>query len=157
MSPLRIPVYQSKLRSLFDSVLEFVIHIQKIVIVAISLLVLWTTACSEDPTVWSARSQSPDGRWLALAHTVRHGGFGANGVETIVELKGLTGLRRTNRVLGFANDGASMRLQMNWSSPSHLEVVYHDAPEVLYFQVVKTSGIEISVRDPVQPSDMSIR
>ena len=105
-------------------------------------------ACGEDPTIWSATSRSPNGNWLAVAHTVRHTGPGANGVETIVEIRQSTGLlKHSQRVLAFMNDGGSMDLKMNWVSPSHLEVVYKDDPEVLYYQVIKTSGIEISARD----------
>jgi hypothetical protein len=58
-----------------------------------------------------------------------------------------TGLRHAIRVLSFANDGASMGLRMNWVTPSHLEVVFRDDPKVLYYQVIRTSGVEISVRD----------
>jgi hypothetical protein len=78
-------------------------------------------------------------------------------VETIVEIKETKRrfiFRTSERVLGFANDGASMGLKMNWESPSHLEVVFKDDPEVLYYQVVRTSGIEISVRDLANPSSV---
>jgi hypothetical protein len=75
-------------------------------------------------------------------------------VETIVEIKELKRwivVRRSERVLGFMNDGASMELKMNWVTPSHLEVTFKDDPKVLYYQVVRTSGIEISVRDLARP------
>jgi hypothetical protein len=105
------------------------------------------SGCKDDPTTWSAESRSPDGHWLALAHTVQHSGPGTDGVETIVEIKRTNGLRSSTRVLAFANDGASMSLKINWMAPSHLEVTFKDDPKMLYFQVVKTSGIDISVRD----------
>lgn len=107
--------------------------------------------CGEDPTIWAARSTSPDGHWIAYAHTVQHTGPGANGVETIVEIEQTTGLKHSARVLGFMDDGASMGLKMTWISPSHLEVQFKDDPKVLYYQVVKTSGVEISVRDLSNP------
>ncbi len=123
-------------------------HSRTIVTVLTVLMCLTLGACREDPTVWSATSRSPDGNWLAVAHTVQHTGPGANGVETIVEIRQSTGLlKHSQRVLAFMNDGASMGLKMNWVSPSHLEVVFKDDPEVLYYQVVKTSGIDISVRN----------
>lgn len=114
-------------------------------------ITLW--ACGGDPTIWSATSQSPNGYWLAVAHTVQHTGPGYNGVETIVEIRrSADSPKHSQRVLAFSNDGASMELKMNWVSPSHLEVVYKDDPEMhehedmLYYQVIKTSGIDISVR-----------
>jgi hypothetical protein len=50
------------------------------------------------------------------------------------------------------NGGDSMGLKMNWVTPSHLEVVFKDDPKMLYYQVVRTSGVEISVRDLADPS-----
>ena len=117
-----------------------------------ALILLLMTGCKEDPTIWSARSQSPDGNWLAYAHTVQHSGMGTNGVETIVEIKRRTGLRSSERVLGFAEDGSSIGLKMIWASPYHLEVLFKDDdPKVLYYQVIKTSGVEISVRNLAEP------
>jgi hypothetical protein len=118
--------------------------------------------CGEGPTIWSATSLSPDGNWIAVAHTVQHSGPGANGAETIVEIKQTKArifervlLKASTRVLAFADDGASMSLNMNWMTPSHLEVVFRDDPKLLYYQVVRTSGVEISVRDLADPSSFS--
>jgi hypothetical protein len=115
-------------------------------------------SCGEDSTIWSETSASPDGRWLAIAHTVQHSGPGANGVETIVEIKEPAPslfrrifLKTSTRVLSFMNDGASMGLKINWVTPSHLEVVFKDDPKMLYYQVARTSGLEISVRDLADP------
>ena len=71
-------------------------------------------------------------------------------METIVEIKELKRnivVRHSERVLAFMNDGASMELKMKWVTPSQLEVVFSDDPKALYYQVVRTSGIEISVRN----------
>ena len=71
-------------------------------------------------------------------------------METIVEIKELKRnivVRHSERVLAFMNDGASMELKMKWVTPSQLEVVFGDDPKALYYQVVRTSGIEISVRN----------
>jgi hypothetical protein len=107
--------------------------------------------CKEDPTIWSAQVQSPDGSWFAYAHTVQHSGAGADGVETIVEIKRMNGSKSWIRVLGFADDGSSMALKMDWVTPSNLEVVFRDEPNVLYYELVKTSGVQITVRDLAEP------
>ncbi len=115
--------------------------------------------CGEDPTIWSASSECPDGNWVAVAHTVQHTGPGANGVETIVEIKQVKRnilLRHSERVAGIMNDGASMGLKMNWVTPSHLEVVFKNDPKVLYYHLAKASGIEISVRD-LEPQESAGR
>lgn len=125
----------SPLRSLFQAA------------VSIILLCGMLTGCGSDPTIWSASSPSPDGHWVALARTVQHTGPGANGVETNVEVKQLSGLRRTTRILSFMNDGNSLELKMDWTTPSHLDVQFKGDPKVLYFQVVKTSGVDISVHN----------
>ena len=119
-------------------------------LVTLACLSSATTACKEDPTIWSADSLSPDGSWLAHAYTVRHSGFGNAGVETIVELKLQSGLRDNVKILAFSDGGDLMHLKMDWLSPDSLHVTYADDPEVLYFVVVKTSGIEIAV-DNVDP------
>lgn len=103
-------------------------------------------------TVWSVTSQSPDGKWLAVAHTVQYSGPGNDGVETIVEIKETKRrfiFRTSERVLGFMNDGVTIGLKMNWTSPSRLEVEFTDDPKarapgyepLLYYQVVRTSGV----------------
>jgi hypothetical protein len=86
---------------------------------------------------------------------VEYGGFGTASVETTVELKARTGPKRTIQILGFTDDGASMGLKMNWITPSHLEVLFKGDPNILYYQVVKTSGVEISVRDLSDPQNRS--
>jgi hypothetical protein len=50
-------------------------------------------------------------------------------------------------VLGISNDGGSIGLRMNWLAPDQLEVVFRADPKLLYYQVLKTNGIEISVRN----------
>jgi hypothetical protein len=116
--------------------------------VVTALIGMALMGCGEDPTIWSATARSPDGNWLAIAHTIQHSGPGANGVETIVEIRKSTGfLKHSQRVLAFMNDGGSMGLKMDWVSPARLEVVFRDDPDVLYYEVTKTSGIEISVRN----------
>jgi hypothetical protein len=100
-----------------------------------------------DPTIWSTECRSPDSAWVATARTVEHGGFGTAGVETIVEVKRPGSSSSPERVLAFADGGLAIHLRMNWDGPTHLSVVYDSDPQNLYYQVVKTSGIEISVQN----------
>jgi hypothetical protein len=145
-----------------DLGLEGRLRVQRILTVVTVLACVLLGGCGEDPTLWSATLLSPDGNWIAVAHTVLHSGPGANGAETIVEIKQTKVrifdrmFRKTStRVLAFANDGASMGLKMNWATPSHLDVVFRDDPEMLYYHVARTSGVEISVRDLADPSSFS--
>jgi hypothetical protein len=94
---------------------------------------------------WSADARSPDGQWVAVAHTEEISGFGTGAVGTFVDLKPING--DSVEVLAFDDGGQDLALKMKWLSPSHLEVLFSDDPRLLYFQVVRTSGIEISVRD----------
>jgi len=109
---------------------------------------LLTAACNGGGTVtWSAESRSPDGRWLAVARTTEYGGFGTASTETTVELRDTSApsvVRSSQQVLGFMNDGPALALKMSWLSSEHLDVTYRGDPKILYFQVVKTSGLEIS-------------
>src|SRR5438552_10286058 len=100
-----------------------------------------------NPVTWSAESASPDGMWMATAQTVERGGFGTAAVETTVTPKRSRGSGSAQRVLAFAEGGREIRLRMRWEGPSHLLVTYHGSPELLYFQVVKTSGADISVQN----------
>ena len=103
-------------------------------------------ACS-DPPVWSAECWSPDRTWIASAHTIEHGGFGTGGVETIVELRRSGRFALPDRVLAFADDNRAIKLRIRWDGPAHLVVVYEADPQLLYYQVTKTSGIDISVQN----------
>jgi hypothetical protein len=85
--------------------------------------------------------------WIASAFTIVHGGFANPWVETIVEIKRANNSGSPQQVLGFANGGPDMKLRMRWDGPTHLSVVYDDDPKVLNYQVVKTSGIDVSVQD----------
>lgn len=114
-------------------------------LVAVVSLLLFGS-CS-DPTIWSTECRSPDSAWMATAYTVEHGGFGTAGVETIVEVKRLGGSGSPERVLAFADGGRALHLRLTWDGPTHLSVEYDSDPQMLYYQVIKTSGIEISVQD----------
>jgi hypothetical protein len=109
--------------------------------------------CRDVATIWSAEARSPDGNWLASANTEQHGGPGTAGVETIVYLKQTNVSRLPAAVLSFFHDpsmpsqsGKTINLTMKWATPTHLEVTY-DGHADLGLQVVKYSGIDISVRN----------
>jgi hypothetical protein len=106
--------------------------------------------CDGGDVAWSSPElRSDDGYWIAKAHTNVYAGFGTGAVETKVEID------RTNRgwgespqqVLGFSDGGADIGLKMRWDGPRHLMVAYSGDPKLLYFQVVKTSGVDISVEN----------
>lgn len=100
-----------------------------------------------DPVTWAADSHSPDGMWIATAQTIEHRGFGTGGVETTVEIKRSNVKGSPERVLAFAEGGPEIDLKMRWDGPAHLVVLYNANPVVLYFQVVKTSGLDISAQN----------
>jgi hypothetical protein len=114
-----------------------------------AFLLVFFVGCGGDVTWSSSELRSEDGYWTAKAHITEYSGFGTGAVETTVEIE------RTNRgwgespepVLGFANDAEAIALKMRWDGPRHLVVVYNADPKLLYFQVVKTSGVDISVQN----------
>ncbi len=122
---------------------------------AISLIVIWACVlgigCQQDvQMIWSAETRSPDGRWVAIAHTVQHFGPGAAGIVTSVSLERTNDSNSPMEILGFLHNGRdtsdTINLTMKWVSPTHLELTYNNNPN-LYFQVVKLGGIDISVRN----------
>jgi hypothetical protein len=109
--------------------------------------------CPEVATIWSAQSRSPDGLWLASAHTKQHGGPGTAGVETIVHLKRTNVSETPQAILTFLHDpslasqsGETINLNMKWVTPKRLEATYTGHAD-LELQVVKYGGIDIWVRD----------
>lgn len=116
----------------------------KVFLVAMGLLTL--IGC-KDPVTWSAESRSPDSKWVAYARTIEHGGFGTGGVETNVEIRRSDRAGSPQRVLSFADDGAAIRLTLRWEGPSRLVATFKGNPDLLYFQVVKTSGLQISTQN----------
>ncbi|MGH9734283.1 MAG: hypothetical protein ACRD8A_06820 [Candidatus Acidiferrales bacterium] len=114
--------------------------------VLLGTMLLSCIGCGE-PVTWSSESRSPDGRWIAKAQTIVYSGFGTGTVETTVEIKRSNGSGSAEQVLGFAQAGSDMDLKMRWDSPSHLVVRYKANPALLYFEVVKTSGVTISVQN----------
>lgn len=114
--------------------------------VVVGICLLTASGCGGEDETWTANAPSPDGRWLATAHTLETSGFGTGAVETDVFLKWTKGSSSPEHILGFLNDGRSIHLAMNWTAPTRLDVTYDGAPTV-DFQVVKLGDVDISLRD----------
>lgn len=68
---------------------------------------------------------------------------------TDVQLKWAEGARGKTSILELADatdDLVDTRVEMNWLTPTHLEVTV-EGNQSIVFQVVKWDGIDISVRD----------
>jgi hypothetical protein len=117
-------------------------------------------------TIWRSELKSPDGAWLAVAHTEQDGGFGSAVIYTLVDLESTNGTVNRGKpfnivvfdcpgpahhayVLENANAGGTIDLHMQWLSPSHLEVSY-DGQAKVTLQVAQFAGISISLRDTSQ-------
>jgi hypothetical protein len=114
-------------------------------LVAVSVCAL-LSGCSNVATIWSTEVRSPDGRWLAIAHTDQYSGPGNAALLTTVFLKHTKGPKSPIEVLLFMQDTKSIDLKMNWPTASHLEVSYKQ-PAVIDFQAIKCGGVDISVQD----------
>ncbi len=119
-------------------------------IIIIGLCVLGLS-CDDGETTWSSEARSPDGLRLATATSRSEGGGPTAYDFTTVTLKFLRRPDPATEVLGFTQQYPTMNVKMEWITPKHLNVTYgpRDASDhvSLDFQVVKMSGIEISVQD----------
>jgi len=130
--------------------------------VLLALCSISVTGCRSVPTIWRQELKSPDGAWLAIAHTEQDGGFGSAFIGTSVDLKSTN--RTVNRgkpfnvlffdcpgpaphayVLDNANAGGTIGLRMKWPDSSHLEVTYDGTAQV-DLQVVRFAGVNISLQ-----------
>jgi hypothetical protein len=108
--------------------------------------------CEERRPVWSTEVRSPDEGWRAIAQTFSQSGPGTNRIDTIVTIERLGGFGSTSsQVLGVSDGGQALRLTMRWITPKHLVIVLNDDPNLVYYQVVKTSGLEVSLRNDYSP------
>lgn len=115
-------------------------------LLTITVCTLLTNCKNGGTTIWSSEARSPDGRWLAMAHTDQYSGPGNALLQTTVFLKHTKGPTDPIEVLLFTQDAESIDLKMNWLTSSHLEVTYKQSAEI-DFQAIKCGGVDISVRD----------
>ena len=104
------------------------------------------SGCRDVATIWSTDSSSPDGRWVASAHTDQYGGPGTAGILSTVTLRQVKGKQDKIEVLQLSQDATQVDLKLNWLSPTHLEITYKQ-PASVDFQAIKCGGIDISIRD----------
>ncbi len=115
------------------------------------------------PTIWRQEFPSPDGAWVAVAHTEQDGGFGSAMIMTDVDLirvdKTINRGRPRNilefdclgpaahaYVLDAANAGGTIGLNLVWLSPHQLEATWQGQANLL-FQVAQINDVIVSVRD----------
>jgi hypothetical protein len=115
-------------------------------LLAICLCIFMPGCKSDVATISSKESRSPDGLWLAIAHTDQYGGSGTAGVITTVSLKPVDGTKSSIEVLQLSQNDVSVDLKMNWLTSSHLEVTY-TKPASVDFLAIKCAGIDISARN----------
>lgn len=121
----------------------------RLLIIAGSLLML---GCQDVGTTWSAEVPSPDGQFVASARTQQWGGPGTAYDATTVDLRRVGSSPAPMEILEFSHQYSRMNLEMNWLTPTHLEVAYGPSTKPgdqvsLDFQVVKIAGIDVSVRN----------
>ena len=131
-------------------------------VIALSFLI---SGCRsrEIPTIWNAELKSPDGSWVAIAHTEQDGGFGSAYIGTDVDLKSTNGTVNRGKpfnvlefecqgpaghayVLDNANAGGTIDFKMQWLNSSHLHVSYNGKATV-NLQVARFAGVSISLQD----------
>jgi hypothetical protein len=120
-------------------------------LLAVELLVL--ASCETNPEVIASTNvSSPDGEWIATAHTDQYSGPGNAGLYEIVSLRRTAGIRDTTQILllDVGERAPPFAIKMVWLTSTHLEIQYSE-PATVDFQVVKNAGIDISLRDSVTP------
>lgn len=112
------------------------------------LFTLFLVGCRDQATIWSARSKSPGGRWIATASTEQFGGPGTASLETNVYIA-QSSKGKPIPVLDLNNYAAFppgvTAVEMAWQGPMHLTLTYHGIATV-EFQAVKCFGIEITLQ-----------
>jgi hypothetical protein len=122
-----------------------------LLLLLVALCVLGT-GCPDVATTWSTEVPSPDGHWVATAHTQQWGGPGTAYDATTVFLKPANGTQPPTQVLVFSHQYSTMYLKINWTTSSRLNVIYGVSTRPndhvsLDFQAVKCNGIDISVQE----------
>ena len=116
-------------------------------LIIVGVCILLSTCRANPTTNGSAEARSPDGRWIASARTDQYSGPGNAGLYTAVELRRTSSQNSPTQILLLdQQEMGEITLKMSWLTPSHLEVAYTKHPRI-DFQVVKSGGIDISVKD----------
>ena len=116
-------------------------------IVAALCFTLYGCGGGNSVIIWSATSKSPDGQWIAEAHTAQSSGLGTAAVATGVYIKQAVAHSEKIQILGFSNASAYpigvTSVKMRWMTNSHLDVTYGKGAQ-LSFQVIKAYGLEFT-------------
>lgn len=108
---------------------------------------------SDQATIWSTKSASPDGQLTASASTTQIAGPGNNWVGTTVYLE-QTKVARPVLVLSFSNESeypaGVTAVTLHWLSNSQLDVTYKDGATI-EFQAVRAIGVAISTHKTGAP------
>jgi hypothetical protein len=105
-----------------------------------------SAGCPDRATIWSTESRSPDGAWVAAAHTDQYGGPGTAGMVSTVTLRPQNGPRGEIEVLQVSQDHQPANLRLIWITASHLEITL-DQPVNIDFQAITCGGVKITVRN----------
>lgn len=120
---------------------------RRIRLLAIVALCVVAGGCGQDmATIWSTESRSPDGGWVAKAHTDQYGGPGTAAVISTVSLQRTAGRQDEIEVLELWQDSYPITLALEWLTPTHLHIAYRGRATI-DFQAIKAAGIDISVND----------
>ena len=106
----------------------------------------WLAACAPVITV-ANRVVSPDGHWAAIIESKQWSGPGNDFAATQIELQ----QARTSpfEILGFTHEYATMKTQVVWVNPQHLDVRFGPSDREcdhvdITFQAIQAAGIEIT-------------
>jgi len=110
---------------------------------------IFISGCKQE-TIWSAESQSPDGKITASARALGANGLGTGGgIHTFAYLNWTTDSQAPTMILDLTdntNTSPDTELELKWLTPTHLEITYQ-GNRVLGFQAVKWADVDISVRE----------
>lgn len=112
---------------------------------------LIVSGCHDSPTItWKSEQPSPDGHWVAVAHSEIIGNFGGQYDQTLVQLKEVGRQSPENTILILSHEYKDIILSMNWDTPSHLSIRYRESPRPgdhvdINFQAIKCGNVTISV------------
>jgi hypothetical protein len=116
--------------------------------IAVTLAFFWLAACGPVVTA-SNRVTSPDGHWAAIVESKQWSGPGNDFDATQIELQQANA--PPFEILDFTHEYATMKIQLVWISPQHLDVQFGPSDRKcdhvdIIFQAIQAAGIEITTR-----------